>query len=92
MWNLVASDTREGQVCERLLEKLSRQSVALGGQVFDVLSEVFEELAYRLFAICDRKGWAAEAIGYNALVVAWREIARQVAGTPEAEGQQALEL
>ncbi len=43
MWNLVASDTREGQVFERLLEKLSRQSVALGGQVFDVLSEVFED-------------------------------------------------
>lgn len=26
------------------------------------------------------------------LVVAWPEVARQVAGTPEAEGQQALEL
>lgn len=51
-----------------------------------------KELAYRLFAICDRKGWASEAIGYNALVVAWPEVARQVAGTPEAEGQQALEL
>jgi len=60
----------------------------LGGD----FGERAKELAYRLFAICDRKGWAAEAIGYNALVVAWPEIARQVAGTPEAEGQQALEL
>jgi putative DNA methylase len=51
-----------------------------------------KELAYRLFVICDRKAWAMEAVGYNALVVAWPEIARQVAGTPEAEGQQALEL
>jgi putative DNA methylase len=49
-----------------------------------------KELAYRLFAICDRKGWAAEAVGYNALVVAWPEIARQVVGTPESGGQQAL--
>ncbi len=60
----------------------------LGGD----FGERAKELAYRLFAICDRKGWAAEAIGYNALVVAWPEIAQQVAGTPEAEGQQALEL
>jgi superfamily II DNA or RNA helicase/predicted nucleotidyltransferase len=43
MWNLVAADTREGQVFERLLTKLERQSLALGGQVFDVLSEVFED-------------------------------------------------
>jgi putative DNA methylase len=60
----------------------------LGGD----FGERAKELAYRLFAICDRKGWAADAVGYNALVVAWPEIARQVAGTPEAEGQQALQL
>ena len=59
----------------------------LGGD----LGERAKELAYRLFAICDRQGWAAEAVGYNTLVVAWPEIARQVVGTPEAEGQQALE-
>jgi hypothetical protein len=37
-------------------------------------------------------GWATETVGCNTLVVAWPEIARQVAGTPEAEAQQALEL
>jgi predicted nucleotidyltransferase len=47
MWNLVASDTREGQVFERLLEKLDRQSEALGGQVFDVLSELFVDQPLR---------------------------------------------
>jgi putative DNA methylase len=56
------------------------------------LGETAKELAYRLFVICDRQGWATEAVAYNALVVAWPEIARQVAGTPEAEGQQALDL
>jgi len=29
------------------------------------------DLAYRLFTICERKGWAQEALGYNMLVVAW---------------------
>jgi putative DNA methylase len=51
-----------------------------------------KELAYRLFAICDRQGWATEAVAYNSLVVAWPEVGRRVAGTPESEGQQALDL
>jgi putative DNA methylase len=54
--------------------------------------EQARELAYRLYSICERKGWAQEALPYNALVVAWPEIARRVAGTPEAEAQQALEV
>jgi putative DNA methylase len=56
------------------------------------LGEVARELAYRLYTTCERKGWAQDALAYNALVVAWPEIARLVAGTPEAEAQQALEL
>jgi len=39
MWNLVAKETREGQVYELLLEKLELQQKALGGQVFDVLGQ-----------------------------------------------------
>ena len=39
MWNLVAEDTREGQVFQRLFEKLEEQRKALGDQVFDVLGE-----------------------------------------------------
>jgi putative DNA methylase len=54
--------------------------------------EQARELAYRLYSICERKGWAQEAIPFNALVVAWPEIARRVAGTPEAEGGEQLEL
>ena len=43
LWNLVAKETREGAVYHRLLEKLSTESAALKGRVFDVLGEVFEE-------------------------------------------------
>jgi SNF2 family DNA or RNA helicase len=44
MWNLVAFETREGQVFQRLLEKLSEQSKELGGRVFDVLGDqIFED-------------------------------------------------
>jgi superfamily II DNA or RNA helicase len=40
LWNLVAKDTREGEVYHRLLEKLDEQRKALGGQVFDVLGQL----------------------------------------------------
>lgn len=40
LWNLVARDTREGEVYHRLLEKLDEARTALGGQVFDVLGQL----------------------------------------------------
>lgn len=42
LWNLVAKETREGDVYHRLLEKLQVESVALKGRVFDILGDVFE--------------------------------------------------
>ncbi len=40
LWNLVAKETREGDVYRRLLEKLEEARNALGGQVFDVLGKL----------------------------------------------------
>ena len=40
LWNLLAEDTREGNVYRTLLEKLETERQALGGQVFDVLGQV----------------------------------------------------
>ncbi len=40
LWNLIASETREGAVFQRLFEKLEEERKALGGQVFDVLGKV----------------------------------------------------
>ena len=48
LWNLVAKDTREGEVYLRLLEKLDEARGALGGQVFDVLGQLtFEDRPLR---------------------------------------------
>ena len=47
LWNLVAEDTREGQVFQRLFEKLDEQRKALGDQVFDVLGEAFKGKSLR---------------------------------------------
>ena len=40
LWNLVAEETREGDVYRKLLEKLEQARQALGGQVFDVLGRL----------------------------------------------------
>lgn len=43
LWNLVARQTREGEVFQKLFEKLEIEKKALGGKVFDILGEAFED-------------------------------------------------
>src|SRR6266581_7148600 len=40
LWNLVAAETREGEVFHTLLRKLEQARQSLGGQVFDVLGKL----------------------------------------------------
>ena len=47
LWNLVANETREGDVFRRLFEKLEVERKALGGRVFDILGEAFEGISLR---------------------------------------------
>ena len=48
LWNLVAHQTREGEVWNRLFDKLEQERGSLGGQVFDVLGEMtFENKSLR---------------------------------------------
>lgn len=40
LWNLVSTQTREGEVFQRLFSKLEVERAALGGKVFDILGRV----------------------------------------------------
>jgi SNF2 family DNA or RNA helicase len=42
LWNMVANETREGDVFQKLFDKLEVERKALGGRVFDILGEAFE--------------------------------------------------
>jgi len=42
------------------------------------MAEIARDLAYRLYTLCERKGWAEEAGYYNSLVVAWPSMASEV--------------
>lgn len=47
LWNMVAFETREGEVYLRLLEKLEAEREALGGRVYDVMGQLFEDTSLR---------------------------------------------
>ena len=47
LWNLLADETREGDVYKRLLEKIKLEREALGGGVFDILGQLFREQRLR---------------------------------------------
>lgn len=47
LWNLIARETREGDVFQRLFDKLEVEKQALGGKVFDILGEAFENISLK---------------------------------------------
>lgn len=47
LWNLVAGETREGAVFQRLFDKLDNERQALGDRVFDVLGQTFSDKSLR---------------------------------------------
>ena len=57
LWNILAENTREGEVFLKLLHKLEQQRTSLGGAVFDVLGKVFQGQSLRELLIeAIRKG------------------------------------
>jgi putative DNA methylase len=89
-----ATDTRPQvwRVTQQLVRALwDEGSEAKAGELVRRLGEVGEvarDLAYRLYSICERRGWAEDARGFNALVISWPEIARRAASA----GRVQLEL
>ncbi|MEV6098674.1 helicase-related protein [Nocardia sp. NPDC051981] len=70
LWNLVAEDTREGQVFTRLLQKMETQRRAYGGRLFDVLGEAFKDQPLRKLLV--------EAIRYGDDPARFQELNRIV--------------
>ena len=85
---------------ERLIWLLTQQlthAMEKGGVVacaqivapmFGSNAEQAKSLAYRLFTIAERKGWAQEAYAYNALVIAWPEIQSKAAEIQSVKPEQ----
>ena len=62
LWNMVASETREGDVFMTLFNKLENERKALGGRVFDILGDIFEGTELKdLIVEAIRRGKTPEA-------------------------------
>ncbi|MCL2699419.1 MAG: hypothetical protein FWE68_03820 [Defluviitaleaceae bacterium] len=55
--------------------------------IFTSEPEHAKALAYRLFTLAERKGWAQEAYAYNSLVIAWPEIQAKAAELKSQRGK-----
>lgn len=77
LWNLVAMKTREGEVFKRLFDKLEVERKALGGRVYDILGEAFENVSLKELLI--------EAIRFGESPEKKAELQRKIEGALDTE-------
>lgn len=61
----------------QLIRALNQEGESAAGELLARMparAEPMRALAYRLYTLCERKGWAEEARAYNELVTAWSSI------------------
>lgn len=74
-WN-PAEDNRTPvwEALHQMIRSLQTQGESAAGALLAQMPERAEpirNLAYRLYTLCERKGWADEARGYNELITSW---------------------
>lgn len=75
----VSAEPTAWEMLHRLIDRLSTAGEKGAGELLAQLgsrAEASRELAYRLYQIAERKGWAQDALGYNALVQSWPEVVK----------------
>lgn len=77
------------QQLTRALEKGGVESCAtIVANLVGSNAEQAKALAYRLYTIAERKGWAQEAYAYNSLVIAWPDIQAKAAELRRMQPEQ----
>ena len=65
------------EITQHLIKQLQEKGELGAAQLYKKLgakADIARELAYHLFTICEKKGWAQEAQAYNSLVLSWNQI------------------
>lgn len=55
-------------------------------------SDAIRSLAYRLYTLCERKGWASDARAYNELVTAWEAMQAAMVESGQVGDQQGFDF
>ena len=67
------------EVMQHMIHALDKHGDSGAGDILRSVGEkgeIARDLAYRLYTVCERKGWSPEAQAYNSLVTSWSEISR----------------
>lgn len=83
------------EALHHLIRALNQQGESAAGALLARMparAESVRALAYRLYTLCERKGWAEEARAYNELVTAWTSIEQASADTGVLGAQGSFEI
>ncbi|MCA9208219.1 MAG: hypothetical protein KDA55_07685, partial [Planctomycetales bacterium] len=87
-WDPVADDRISvWEATQQMVKTLEEHGESSAAELLDQLGGVgdsVQQLAYRLYSTCERKGWAKEAGPYNALAAVWGSL-RTVAASQAAQ-------
>jgi putative DNA methylase len=82
-----AADTRlpVWEVLHRLIRVFHTEGETGAGALLAAVqnkAEAARQLAYRLYTLCERRGWAEDARAYNEIITSWNAIEAAAARTP----------
>jgi putative DNA methylase len=79
------------EMAQHLIKRLQEKGEVAAARLYKnlgVQADVARELAYHLFTICEKKGWAQEAQAYNSLVLSWNQIVSESFNIKDPTGTQ----
>lgn len=74
------------EALHQLIRVLKQGGESEGGIVLAAVAdkaEAIRQLAYRLYTLCERKGWAEDARAYNELITSWTALESAAANAPK---------
>ena len=80
------------EVLHQMIRVLKRQSENDAGAVLAAVqskTEATRQLAYRLYTLCERAGWAEDARAYNEIITSWSAV-EAAASKVSADQQRTL--
>ncbi len=83
------------EALHQLIRALNQDGESAAGSLLARMparAEPIRALAYRLYTLCERKGWAEEARAYNELVTAWTGIEQASAESGVVGSQTTLDM
>jgi len=83
------------EACHHLVRTLLNSGESASGELLARMperGEAIRQLAYHLYTLCERKGWAEDARAYNSLITSWHQIVTASIDVGHVNEQMSMEL